>query len=116
MEHLLRTLLLSLAVTIVAEGFLALLVPFMRRHLKEVVLVNLLTNPPYVLAVLFLRILLPPAALLLLQVVLEILIFYTEGTVYGHIIKRNGEPPPHPYLFSLTANLLSVAAGVVLSG
>ena len=115
MDHLLHMLLLSLAVTILVEGVLALLVPFMRRHLKEVVLVNLLTNPPYVLAILFLRILVPPAVLILLQVILEILIFYIEGSLYGYIIKRSGEPPAHPFLFSLAANLLSIAAGILLS-
>ena len=113
MEHLVRTLLLSLAVTVLVEGALALLVPFMRRHLKEVVLVNLLTNPPYVLTVLFLRILVPPFVLVLVQVLLEILIFYIEGTIYALMIKRSGEPPARPFLFSLAANALSVAAGIL---
>ena len=114
MGYLLRTLFLSLLITLVTEGALAMLVPYMRPHLREVLLVNLMTNPPYVLAVLFLRILVSRTMLYLLQVPLEILIFFAEGSVYRRVLREQTGPPGHPFVFSFLANLLSVAAGLFL--
>ncbi len=140
LTHMILTLVLSLAITAAAElalGYLCILLlcrkkkqsrpasspdtPFKKRAdgssgaiFREaapvILLVNLMTNPPYVMTVLILQVFTPPRTLLVVRLLLEVLIVFAEGTLY----KKNLADFPHPYLFSLAANLTSVAAGILL--
>ena len=110
MIYFIRTLILSLAVTLAAELLAAKLIfRIPGKELPVVALVNIMTNPPFVLLLLTLRIFLSIGILHTIHVVCEILIITAEGFLY----KRHLKSCPHPFILSLTANLLSIAAGLL---
>ena len=102
---------LSLAVTEAAEFAAALILGVRKEGWPVVFLVNLITNPPYVLLILILRYLLPRSMIILIMAVCEFGIFVAEALLYRKYLKDY----PHPYLLSGAANLASIAAGILVS-
>lgn len=95
---------LSLALTLVFEGIVALVWGLREKDLLLLVLVNVLTNP----AVVLLHALFPGWAVL---AALEAGVVLGEGTLYhrlGYCIRR-------PRLFSLCANGFSFCMGIVVN-
>ena len=110
MIYFVRTLLLSLAVTLAVELVTAkLLFRLRNQELSVVALVNIMTNPPFVLLLLILRVFCGKALLDIIHILCEILIILAEGFLY----KRHLNRCRHPFILSLTANLLSIAAGLL---
>ena len=101
---------ISLGLTLLFEGLLALLWGLRGRDLLLCALVNLLTNPPLVFCVLCWRCFGPPPAWLPVPL-LELLAVWIEGLLY----RREGERIRRPYLFSLCANAFSFALGLLVS-
>jgi len=104
----LRSLALSLALTLALELLFALCAKKRGRALGVTALVNCLTNPPVVLTVLLWRhygLPLLPAV----TVLLEALAIVTEAAIY-----RGWREFPHPWRFSLCANLFSYGVGELL--
>ena len=110
--YYLRIFLSSLILTLVVELAAGLVFRYSGKDCGTIALVNMITNPLYVLAVLILRVFLAPFLLRAVQAVMECGIILLEGFLYH----RNLEKQTHPYLFSLTANLLSILAGILVSG
>jgi len=108
---IIKILLLSLAATLIIELAAAYLMKVPAGDLRVVALVNLMTNPPYVLLVLICRYFFPPQAILMLQIVCEIIIIVIEAKLYRAHLKSYSRP----YMLSIVANLLSIAAGAALS-
>ena len=108
---IIKILLLSLATTLIVELATAYFMKVPARDLGVVALVNLMTNPPYVLLVLICRYFFPRQAILLLQIVCEFIIIVIEAKLYRVHLKMCSRP----YTLSIVANLLSIAAGAVLS-
>jgi len=102
---------LSLAVTEAAEFIAAFVLGVRREGWPVVLLVNLMTNPPYVLLILILGYLLPKPAIMLIMVLCEFAIFIVEAFLYRKYLKAFS----HPYLLSAAANLASIAAGILVS-
>ena len=105
----LRSLGISLGLTLAVELAAARLAGKRGRALAVVVLVNVLTNPPVVLTVLLWRRCGLPHRMLLIAA-LELLAVLTEGAVY----RGWREDFPHPWRFSLTLNVLSYGLGEIL--
>ena len=108
---IIKILLLSLAATLIAELAAAYIMKVPAGDLRVVALVNLMTNPPYVLLVMICRYFFSPQAILLLQIVCEIIIIIIEAKLYRAYLKNYSRP----YTLSIVANLLSIAAGAALS-
>lgn len=104
----LRALGLSLLLTLAFELLFALCAKKRGRALAVTALVNCLTNPPVVLTVLLWRqfgLPLLPAVIVLS----EALAIVTEAAIY-----RGWQEFPHPWRFSLGANLFSYGVGELL--
>lgn len=95
--------LVSLTLTLLLEGGLALLWGFRRRDLLLFVLANVLTNPPALLLHLLFRGWMVIAAVETAAVVVE-----------GFLFTRFGEGIKRPWLFSLLANAFSFSFGLVI--
>ncbi len=107
---LLPTFGLSLGLTLVLEGVLALLWRVRGRDLGLFVLVNLLTNPAVVYLHLLFSTLFFGVPVLTWQLPLECAVVAVEGGLYarlGHAVRR-------PRLFALLANGVSYSAGLIL--
>lgn len=105
------TLLISLLLTLVLELFFAFICKIRRRtDFLLVALVNLLTNPPTVLAYYLLKdaISISPVYII---IVLEIAVVAVEGLCYKHCTKGIAKP----FLFSLSANSFSYFLGFLIS-
>lgn len=103
-ELLIRSLIVSLALTLMLElGFALILGVRGRRNLALVALVNVLTNPPVVL----LYSLFPSP---LLTIAAELSAVFIEGVIY-----RAGTDFRRPMLFSLSANAFSYLIGLALN-
>lgn len=103
-ELLIRSLIVSLAFTLMLElGFALILGVRSRRNLALVALVNVLTNPPVVL----LCSLFPSP---LLTIATELSAVFIEGVIY-----RAGTDFRRPMLFSLSANAFSYLIGLALN-
>lgn len=105
------TIITSFVFTVLVEMAVALLMKVQHGELSTVLLVNLVTNPPYVLLVLMARYIMAKGQLIFLQVVCEALIFAAEGLLYKKYMKDY----PHPYLLSITANGASLVLGILVS-
>ncbi len=101
---------LSLGLTLAFELGFALLWGLRGRDLVLCALVNLLTNPPVVFCALLWRYYGPGPAWLPVPL-LEALAVLTEGRFY----RRDGESIRRPFLFSLCANAVSYALGLVVN-
>ena len=97
--------------TEISEILWALLFRGGKKELPAVFLVNIMTNPPYVLTVLFCRIYTGLDRLLYVQIILEALIILIEYLIYRKSLKTT----THPFLLSLTANLFSILCGLAVS-
>lgn len=93
----------SLTLTLLLEGILALFWGFRRRDLLLFVLANVLTNPPAML----LHILFRGWAVV---IVLELAVVAVEGFLF----ERLGERIKKPWLFSLLANTFSFSLGLII--
>lgn len=93
----------SLTLTVLLEGILALFWGFRRRDLLLFVLANVLTNPPAML----LHILFRGWAVV---VALELAVVVVEGLLF----ERLGERIKKPWLFSLLANAFSFSLGLII--
>lgn len=104
-------LLISLALTLALELVFALACGIRRSgDLLLVVLVNLLTNPPTVLAYNLLKDAVS-FSLVYIILTLELAAVLVEGLCYKHCTKSI----PRPYLFSLGANAFSYFSGLLIS-
>lgn len=93
----------SLMLTLLLEGALALLWGFRRRDLLLFTLANVLTNPPALLLHMLFRGWAVVAGLELAAIV-------TEGLLFA----RLGERIKKPWLFSVSANAFSFSFGLVI--
>ena len=93
---------ISLALTLLLEGTLALLWGFRKRDLLLFVLANTLTNPPALL----LHSLFPGWAVVL---AVELAAVAVEGTLFA----RLGERIKKPWMFALFANAYSFSVGLI---
>ena len=94
---------ISLTLTLLLEGTLALLWGFRRRDLLLFILANVLTNPPALLLHLLFRGWAVVAAVELTAIMIE-----------GLLFARLGERIKRPWLFSLSANAFSFSLGLVI--
>jgi hypothetical protein len=101
---------ISLALTVILEtGFFIAIGKRGKKDLLLVVMVNILTNPAVVL-IYRLTIFYTNLNAVLVVIPLEVFAVLTEGYCYkkyGHDFKR-------PYLFSLSANMLSYGTGLLI--
>ena len=102
------SLIVSLALTLVLECCYAVLWKLRRPDMLLVVLVNILTNPVVVLAH-HAAAIFWPAGLVVVTLCMELWAVSTEGYLYQ---SRGGLK--RPWLFSLSANLISYAVGCLL--
>ena len=108
---------ISLGLTILIE--LAVAAPFGMRTRKKillVLLVNVLTNPPAVLAYWLLGRFLPEVTGILLQLPIEAVAVAAAAFVYCSFAKEPQWEINHPIALTVTANLCSWLCGVMLSG
>ncbi len=101
--------LLSLFLTLLLEGALALLFRMRGRDLLLFFLINLLTNPAAVYLDLVCRSIFPADLFPLWQLPLEFSVFLTEGTLYAslsHTLRR-------PWRYAAVANLFSYGVGIL---
>jgi len=109
-QALLTALTISLMLTLVLEaGFFLLTGKRDKKDLLLVLLVNVLTNPVVVLSY-WLVLLLTEWNAIIAFIPLELFAVLVEGYYY----KKYGRDFKHPYLFSLTANMLSFWMGVLI--
>lgn len=94
---------ISLTLTLLLEGTLALFWGFRRRDLLLFILANVLTNPPALLLHLLFRGWAVVAAVELTAIMIE-----------GLLFARLGERIKRPWLFSLSANAFSFSLGLVI--
>ena len=108
-EHLSVSLAVSLALTLAVECLFALLTGKRGRDLLLVTLVNIMTNPAAVTATLLIKYAysLPRW---IIQIPVEVVVIAVEAYIY----KRYGSKFKRPLLFSIAANALSIAAGILL--
>jgi len=112
MNPLIFALVFSLALTIIIEAVFLFLSAVGKRDKKDlllVVLVNIITNPVVVLTY-WLAVLYTGLNVILIIIPLEAFAVLTEGYYY----KKYGRSFKRPYLFSLTANMLSYGAGLLI--
>ncbi len=108
MQVILPSLLLTLACECAVGFFWGLR---KRREYLVLCLVNILTNLALNIGLVFLRTYVYYKTVNLLTYVFEILIFIAEALLYRKFLKNFR----HPFLLSLTANLASYGAGVLVS-
>ncbi len=108
---LLKMFCLSLGLTLVLEGLIALLFKLKREDLLLFVLVNLLTNPAVVFLNMILGGLFPEMSEFLWQVPLEMAVIAVEGGIYARLSRTL----LMPWLFAASANVFSYAAGLIIS-
>ena len=107
---LLTSLAFSLALTIVLEvGFFLIIGKRDKKDLILLLSVNVLTNPVVVLSF-WIAALYTEWNPVIVLIPLELLAVLTEGYYY----KKYGRCFRHPYLFSLTANLVSFGVGELI--
>jgi len=100
----------SLVLTVVLEtGFFLLIGKRNKRDLLLVVTVNILTNP-VVVSLYWLAILYTNANPIIITMALELLAVFAEGYYY----KKYGQAFPHPYFFSIVANIVSFGIGLLI--
>lgn len=108
-----KSLVLSLCLTLVFEGLLALI--FGIRKPKDfllVLLVNMVTNPPLVLTLNLLQRYRPELVILPLILLLELGAVAVEGLLYRGRLEYQ---KLSPFLLSLILNTLSYTGGLLLS-
>lgn len=103
-----KSLALSLGLTILLEFLFAFLWRIDKRYFRLVAAVNILTNPIVVGCHIITRLYFP-YALTYVTVVLEVLAIVAEGIIY-----KWRSDMKFPMLFSLCANAFSYSVGVVL--
>ena len=103
-----KSLAISLSLTILLEFLFAFLWRIDKRHFRLVAAVNILTNPIVVGCHILTRLSFP-AALTSVTVVLELLAIVAEGIIY----KRRSDIRL-PMLFAVCANVFSYSVGVIL--
>ena len=104
-----KSLALSLCLTIILEFLFAFLWRIDQRYFRLVAAVNILTNPIVVGCHIFTRLYFP-VAIIYITIVLELSAIVTEGMLY----KRYSDIKL-PMLFSLCANLFSYSIGEILN-
>ena len=109
---MIRAWVISLAMTLVLELSFSLLWGIRGKHdLLLVVLVNVLTNPIVVFVYYFVRFRRFPINYGLVTLIMEIFAVVTEALIY----QKHGESIDRPWLFSLSVNSFSYAAGELLN-
>lgn len=107
---LLKSLAVSLAITLASELLVALIAGKRGKNLALVCLVNIVTNPLVVL-VYFLASAYTVLSPVLLKAVLEIAAVLTEAFFY----RKYGKSFKRPLLFSLCANACSFGIGLIIN-
>ena len=102
--YIFRAVGISFILTIIIEAGLALITGLKKKDLLLVVLVNIITNP----AVIIIYLLLPYPAVTFITESVAVII---EAAYY----RRFGVKIKKPYLFSLSANVLSYIIGLVIN-
>ena len=103
-----KSLALSLCLTILLEFLFAFLWRIDKRYFRLVAAVNLLTNPIVVGCHILTRLYFP-FALTYVTIVLELLAIVTEGIIY-----KMRSDMKLPMLFAVCANVFSYSVGVIL--
>lgn len=112
---MLKTLVISLAVTLVIELFLAFILKVRnRKGLLVVLLVNILTNPLAVLIHELLGMRFFGNTMLLCTAVIEIAVTASEAMIYMSFSKQEKYGIKRPVLLSVVSNTFSFFAGVGL--
>lgn len=102
-------MLLCLTVTIMIELLFALILKIHdKTDLINVVLVNILTNPLLVSTLYLVFLKYGEFAKIVFEIIMEIVIFAVEGTIYKRYLKYN---KINPYLISLILNTASYFIG-----
>ena len=104
-----KSLVLSLGLTIILEFLFAFLWGVNKRYFRLVAVVNILTNPIVVGCHILIRLYFP-FALIYATIVLELLAIMTESMLY----KKHSDMK-FPLLFSVCANVFSYSIGVILN-
>lgn len=112
MKTLLLSLALSLGLTLLLELAVALLFGQRKKALLLVALVNILTNPPVVLILNLVTMMTGNSLSWLLIVALELAVVAVEGFIYqkGRLLRKW-----NPWLFSMILNTISYLGGCLLS-
>ena len=109
---LIKVWIISLSLTLILELSFSLLWGIRGKHdLMLVVLVNVLTNPIVVFVFYFVRFRRFPINYGWVTLIMEIFAVITEALIY----QKLGESIDRPWLFSLSANAFSYAAGELLN-
>ncbi len=108
---LLFTFSISLGLTLLLEGVIALVFKMRGRDALLFLLVNLLTNPLVVYLNLLFCTLFPGASVFFWQIPLEIAVFAVEGLLYY----KYSQSLRVPWLFAGLANLFSYGTGLILN-
>ncbi len=111
MAYLLPTFGLSLGLTLVLEGMIALLFRMRGRDLLLFLLSNMLTNPAVVCLDMVFRSIFPDISVFLWQLPLEGGVVAMEGYLYA----RRSRSLYAPWLFSAVANSFSYGMGLIVS-
>ena len=102
----------SLVLTLICESLVGFFWGLRKgRDFLVVILANILTNLTLNIGLVFLRIYVYYKTVILITVFLEVLVFFAEALLYRRFLKNFR----HPLLLSLTANIASFAAGIVIS-
>lgn len=105
-------MLLCLTVTIMIELLFALILKIHdKTDLINVVLVNILTNPLLVSTLYLVFLKYGEFAKIVFEIIMEIVIFAVEGTIYKRYLKYN---KINPYLTSLILNISSYFTGGIV--
>lgn len=115
--YLVRMFVVSFLLTLLIELPAALFLQWRRRKLiLLIILVNLLTNPPAVLFGWLGRIYLPPFCAVPVQLLIELLVIFTEVFIYCRFAKEPGwqdGQPLRPIRLAIVSNLCSWLFGVL---
>ena len=106
---IIKSLVLSLGLTIILELLFAFLWGMDKRYFRLVAVVNILTNPIVVGCHILTRLYFP-FALMYVTIVLELLAIVTEGILY-----KKHSAMKFPLMFSLCANVFSYSMGEILN-
>ncbi len=108
---MLPTFALSLGLTIVIEGSVALVFRMKGRDLVLLVLVNVLTNPAVVYLNMLFGGIFPEAWVFWWQIPLEIAAVVVEGVLYFKLSRSLRSP----WMFAVIANVLSYGMGLIIT-
>ena len=105
----------SLGLTIILElVILVALKEYSKEKVRVLVLANVLTNPPVVLLSWLTGQYFPEIHKIAVQIPLELLVVWTEASIYRSFAEKDGRRFKRPVLLAVTANAVSWGTGVLL--